>query len=172
MKTIKSILREILGKVEKPDGEDKAAELPASERENETETLTPNKTAYETTDEEDCGDSELVGAYGGQIGEEREEKFQGDPGIDIETGDGEREGCGGRTDTGEPENGGETISPDDPELKKAIEEAYRKGVIEGRNAQIEEKYFPMTDDGIPRLRSGRPLKKRSSDNIFALAREA
>ena len=54
---------------------------------------------------------------------------------------------------------------------KAKSEAYREGEIAGRNAQIMEKHFPSTDDGLPHLSSGAKNTGSTSD-IFSIAREA
>ena len=50
-------------------------------------------------------------------------------------------------------------------------EAFKRGVIEGRNQQIEERFFPKTDDGIPHFHGGTPANL-PGDDIFSLAREA
>ena len=54
---------------------------------------------------------------------------------------------------------------------KAKSEAYREGEIAGRNAQIMEKHFPSTDDGLPHLSSG-AKNTGSTTDIFSIAREA
>ena len=58
-----------------------------------------------------------------------------------------------------------------PDFAKAIEEAYQRGVIDGRNAKIEEEYFPKTNDGIPQFH-GSFSKENSFGDIFSMAREA
>lgn len=70
-------------------------------------------------------------------------------------------------ETGEPGNG---IRGNDP-LPDGIETAYAKGYKDGRNATIEERYFPKTDDGIPVFR-GKPEKRNLNPDIFSMAREA
>lgn len=57
------------------------------------------------------------------------------------------------------------------DFNKAIEEAYQRGLIDGRNAQIEEIYYPKEDDGIPVFR-GKPSNYRSTGDFFSIAREA
>ena len=53
---------------------------------------------------------------------------------------------------------------------RAAAEAYKEGEIAGRNAQIEERYFPKTEDGLPHFRG---MKERHNDTgIFSLARNA
>lgn len=54
---------------------------------------------------------------------------------------------------------------------KARSEAYREGEIAGRNAQIIEKHFPSTDDGLPHLASG-PSPESVKEDIFSIARNA
>lgn len=49
--------------------------------------------------------------------------------------------------------------------------AYRKGELAGRNAKIEEKYFPKEDDGLPRFRGLENETDKGSD-IFSVAKEA
>lgn len=53
---------------------------------------------------------------------------------------------------------------------KARAEAYRDGEIAGRNAQIMEKHFPTTDDGLPHLASG--VKDSKGEDIFSIAKDA
>lgn len=62
-------------------------------------------------------------------------------------------------------------SEEDNETQKRIEEAYRKGLIDGKNARIEERFFPKNDDGIPNFR-GRPQLPPPLSDIFSMAREA
>lgn len=52
-----------------------------------------------------------------------------------------------------------------------VEEAYRKGYLEGRNSKIEETYFPKTQDGVPEF-NGSPAKFSQLGDIFSIAREA
>lgn len=54
---------------------------------------------------------------------------------------------------------------------KARSEAYREGEIAGRNAQIMEKHFPSTDDGLPHLPS-KVSKDSAREDIFSIARNA
>ena len=54
---------------------------------------------------------------------------------------------------------------------KARSEAYLEGEIAVRNAQISEKYFPSTDDGLPHLGTTSKTTRPGSD-IFSMAREA
>ena len=75
-------------------------------------------------------------------------------------------------DAGEnPRNNQEEPGGEGNGISETPEEAYRRGVIDGRNQQIEEKYFPKTDDGIPNFR-GRPEKSSPLSDIFSMAREA
>ena len=54
---------------------------------------------------------------------------------------------------------------------KAREEAFREGELSGRNARIEETYFPKTDDGLPHFK-GTARRSRPFGDIFDTAREA
>ena len=55
-------------------------------------------------------------------------------------------------------------------FSKAVADAYKEGELAGRNAKIEEKYFPKADDGLPHFNG---LKEhRQSTGIFNLARNA
>ncbi|MCH5234906.1 MAG: hypothetical protein J1E16_06400 [Muribaculaceae bacterium] len=61
--------------------------------------------------------------------------------------------------------------PDAPGTIENAEEAYQRGVIDGRNSRIEEMYFPKIEDGIPHFR-GNPSKANPMGDIFSMAREA
>lgn len=54
--------------------------------------------------------------------------------------------------------------------EQAKAEAAREGEIKGRNAKIEEKYFPKDEDGVPALSNSKP--RQEPDDIFTLARGA
>ena len=54
--------------------------------------------------------------------------------------------------------------------EQAKAEAAREGEIKGRNAKIEEKYFPKDEDGVPALSNSKP--RQEADDIFTLARGA
>lgn len=56
-------------------------------------------------------------------------------------------------------------------VEEARREAYRRGVIDGRNQRIEEIYFRKVEDGVPHF-NGDMSKSRSKSNIFSMAREA
>lgn len=51
------------------------------------------------------------------------------------------------------------------------EEAYRRGLIDGRNSKIEEIYFPCREDGVPQFR-GSNSREISVSDIFSVARNA
>ena len=53
------------------------------------------------------------------------------------------------------------------EYRRGYDEGYQKGLIDGRNQQIEERFFPRNEDGIPQLRGGGMDK---GGGIFAIAR--
>lgn len=54
---------------------------------------------------------------------------------------------------------------------KSIEEAYQRGLVEGRNAQIEER-LEVLPVGAPDLCGAPPAAGRAADSIFDLARMA
>lgn len=72
------------------------------------------------------------------------------------------------TDRGTGQRG---VRPEDTsEFQEAVKRAFEEGVKAGRNAKIEETYFPKQDDGIPHFRGTTP--SAPSNDIFSLAREA
>lgn len=158
MKTLKALLKELLSKVsnQNPDSHNQPNSLTQNQNQNETET------------NESARNPQLDNSSPGK-----------DPRIDQgdqKTGDTARAtGTESGTTLTTPEKNHQAT---DNQLDKtpqsheeALREAYRKGEIAGRNAQIEEKYFPKTDDGIPAFR-GRPSRGVSSTDIFSMAREA
>ena len=60
---------------------------------------------------------------------------------------------------------------DADQAAKAIEEAYQRGLVEGRNAQIEER-LEVLPVGAPDLCGAPPAAGRAADSIFDLARMA
>ena len=78
----------------------------------------------------------------------------------------------GRSSIREQQSGGELTEKIEKQKSHAdaVKEAYEKGLIDGRNAKIEELYFPNIDDGIPYFRD--TVSKESSSNIFSMARDA
>ena len=134
----------------------------------------PKPINYERETEKVPGDSGMVAPPA----PENRAILQEDRSRDSDRGgDGSRdnEPVGGES-TGFGTEGVNTPSSDEPEeasrpKDEAILEAFRKGVIEGRNQQIEERFFPKTDEEIPRFH-GHPSKYLPSDDIFSLAREA
>lgn len=57
-------------------------------------------------------------------------------------------------------------------FESAKESAYKEGEKAGRNAKIEEEYFPATDDGIPHFNGINRHSGKKREDIFSLAREA
>ena len=57
------------------------------------------------------------------------------------------------------------------DLEKEIEKAYNRGLIDGRNARIEETFFPKKAESVPAFR-GTPRNSMPSSDIFSVAREA
>ena len=54
----------------------------------------------------------------------------------------------------------------------AKEEAYKEGEKAGRNARIEEEYFPTVEDGIPQFNGMIKNSHQKRDDIFSIARDA
>lgn len=54
---------------------------------------------------------------------------------------------------------------------KAKASAYEEGELAGRNARIEEEYFPSADDGLPKF-TGIKSSTTLRDDIFSIARDA
>ena len=54
----------------------------------------------------------------------------------------------------------------------AKDEAYREGERAGRNAKIEEEYFPTVDDNIPHFNGTFKPRPNQKEDIFTLARKA
>lgn len=57
-------------------------------------------------------------------------------------------------------------------LKLEKEEAYRQGVIDGRNARIEIEEFPAVTEDVPNLKGNIPPASSCQNNIFKMASEA
>lgn len=139
-------------------------------KEDNQHLLTQNPIQNETETDEISGDPNLDHSTSRETdGSDQELQKAG------QSKSGYRPGCPGDLNPGEkkwPEVETESgeVSQDE-RTKEAIQEAYLQGVIAGRNAQIEEKYFPKTDDGIPCFH-GNACKTSSGNDIFSLAREA
>ena len=100
---------------------------------------------------------------------EGEKSREGEPRTtrdgDRESGKSEESGESGVTkETIESRESRETVASRD------IEEAYKRGVLDGRNARIKEEFFPNNDDGVPAL-NGAPAFCPQND-IFSLASQA
>lgn len=166
MKTIKTLLKELLrgGKPEdknqdKDNNQDKERSESNTTGDNQPSLQTLKLQEHETENHEDPRNPELDNPVAGENHPDSKEA----------------------TDASQPSTGrgdGNTAELKDPKESEKAEDfdpklslAYEKGLIDGRNAQIEEKYFPKTDDGIPHFR-GRPSKSISAGDIFSMAREA
>lgn len=62
-------------------------------------------------------------------------------------------------------------NPGDDQANERERRAYERGLIDGRNSRIEERYFPKEDDGIPEFH-GSPSKEIKTGDIFRIARDA
>lgn len=55
--------------------------------------------------------------------------------------------------------------------ERAVDEAFRKGELQGRNTAIIEKHFPESDDGLPHL-NGTVYDGNPGSSIFDIAKDA
>ena len=167
MKTIKTILKELLkppksnkGKTPSESGKSTQPEISITENDNNKETppLENDKSKGITFSENDKN----VITNQNQISNETETNENvGDNRLDTPD---TPEDC--PVIQSEPGSAGESGKG----IEERIREAYEKGVMDGRNQQIEEKFFPKYD-GIPQFR-GAPSLRNTSDDIFSIAREA
>lgn len=185
MKTIASILRSLLASRKNRVVANFQPE--AAPGENNSKLQTPKSNSDETETDEDLRVSRVDNPDARESDGNPEEQEQADA---SETGGDSGEGESACDPGGEelkeeakeiaeiseiPKE--ETTAENEPAEEKetdweeALREAYQRGVKDGRNAVIEEKYFPRTDDGIPRFRgsSSRPVLQ---GDIFSMAREA
>lgn len=130
--------------------------------------LTQKNERNETETDEGAGNPGMDHTIAGQTAGNAEKRREphGGKGVDIEKG-GELSGVSVES----PKEIPERKRNRDHEIEKALKEAYEQGFIEGKNAQIEEKYFPMKEDGIPAFR-GCPSPASPANSIFSMAREA
>ena len=186
MKTIKTLLKELLYG-SKPQEDIKPEENPASE--NQQKSLTQNQNNDETEtietsgpvgmDHPDAcksdGDNQEGDGGGIKVFEEAEEsETVPSPEKSEEAASAEVEKEKKVTEPPSPiikEVTTEIAAQPDKSDSAAVDEAYQKGFIDGKNAQIEEKYFPKSNDGLPHFR-GRQSKPNYTADIFSMAREA
>lgn len=196
MKTLKALIKDWLQSGKTPDRESKAettsepteetlndkteqsdkteAEVPEQEPEVKPDKTTEDSPGEEPEDKSDKTEEE----YAGQMPETNpESEFKPDsltqnqkqnetetdesarnPELDNPSA-GESDGADQELQTGTRGTGSEGLSD------------FEAGRIAGRNEQIEEKYFPATDDGIPQFR-GRTTTRQTYTDIFSMAREA
>lgn len=158
MKTIKTLLKQLLSGSNQNDAD-----------ENTQNSLTQNSNPNETENDENPGTTRVDNPDARQSDGADKEELSPEPSNPSEPGS---RGDESRRDAGESEK----LTQQNPEkeeetVQAAIQKAYNQGVIDGRNAHIEEKYFPKTDDGIPSFH-GRRVTPSSSSDIFSMAREA
>ena len=157
MKTLKSFLKDLLRSKESsaitPDEISNNRESTGDENQTNLLTQKPNQDEAET--DESVGNPELDNP-----------DVREDPGTCEELGQPE-------SGTGESGEQPERVDPEKEtrDFEREIEDAYQRGVIDGRNAVIEDKFFPSLDDGVPRFR-GISSKENFAADIFSMAREA
>ena len=174
MKTIKALLKDFLYKEECPtppeevrtetvDGDKTENDNTNPKNQNENETETDEIPRHPQLDYP--GARQSAGNNQGESGEETRPTG--------ERPDGER--AIGDQPSGVNTQESETSQEEPPiskeEYERAVKEAFEKGVIEGRNQQIEEKYFPKEEDGIPHFH-GVSSKTLPGSDIFSMARSA
>lgn len=170
MKTISQLIKEIFAVRDqsktKSRAKAKPEETPVSD--NQQNSLTPKSNENERETEEVLRDSGVASPAAQEI-DRRNEKCPepsaecqgGETGTLQASGTGSQEGSDGRGADRGRESGG--IDRE--------EEAYQRGLRDGRNMVIEERYFPKTDDGVPHFR-GNPTRVNATGDIFSMAREA
>lgn len=170
MKTLSEIIREIFS----ARNSKRRSIRPVPEKEMEETVINPLKNQNQDERETDEGArvSELDTADPAETNENAQES---EP-VETEPQEPEPSGHDGTGGAGTGGAGGECLthgdpSPDLPTREEEVEAAYQKGLIDGRNAAIEEKYFPTKDDGIPHFR-GRVSRPQPFSDIFSMAREA
>ena len=158
MKTLKALLKELLskGSNQNPDSHNQPNSSTQNQNQNETETNesarnpqldNPSPGKDSRLDQGDQKSGDTAGATGAESGTTL------------------------TTPEKNPQATDNQLDKTPQSHEEALKEAYRKGEIAGRNAQIEEKYFPKTDDGVPQFR-GRASKQAVSSDIFTMARNA
>lgn len=180
MKTIKTILRELLKPPsnKKPKtsslGSTSSSEVKPSD--NNINKNSNNLKTNETETNENSGDNRVDPSCAPKVTTSVQEE-PGDSGEPRQESGGNSGGESGIVPRNEEPRGRElkvdvqTSSPlKDEEIEKRIREAFEKGIVEGRNQQIEEKFFPKYD-GIPEFR-GASSFRTNFDDIFSIAREA
>lgn len=175
MKTIKTLLKEWLRKGENKSNEEPPQNLsPKSEtKEDKEKSSPPAPLDQEREEKEDQGD--INNNFKNQKEHEREiDQSAGDSRLDNsaapEIGRPAQEEQPGPSKPGRDSAVEEPASSPEEEGEKALSD-YERGVIDGRNQQIEEKYFPKTDDGVPHFH-GNHTRRSPLGDIFSMAREA
>lgn len=178
MKTLKTIFKGIFGPSESPPSKSgnkkpetkKTGNIKENIKNKESDNIDTNhkntKNNYETETNESVGDTRMdtaVSPENSRIGK-KESEIRSDFGNYRRE---ESESVGSEKE--EKAERQEKVSNDN--FQEEIKKAYRKGVIDGRNQQIEERYFPMKEDGIPHFH-GNPSTGNLTGDIFSMAREA
>lgn len=177
MKTLTDIFRDMFSARRKAKEEDRnlspqPAGKPVSDNQpysltqktikNETENLE----VHQVLDVDNSGNPKIAGKSKEKVGETSASRQSDNSEADNLAAAAQAESTG---NTVESVHQPEVVS-EEP-MEETVEEAYRRGLIDGRNEQIEELYFPKLNDGIPHFR-GSPSKCRPVGDIFSMAREA
>ena len=160
MKTITELIREIFNSRRRnPEPGQLIADFSLPEEDTEPVTIqsiiNPKNSENETETDEISRNHDLAASLPSET--HRESEGHEEPAATAEDGVSQR---------------GDLPKEDDRQLRELeLAEAYRRGVIDGRNARIEEIHFPKAPESIPAFR-GRPTPRLSSGDIFSMAREA
>lgn len=197
MKTLKQLIKDFLIKQQVPEDipegiseSDKVLNQENSDTlnlnivENETETdENPGVHPVDTSSAPETDESHLSMEQSRQPGNPGKSRQSGEPAPDAQPGLSDKSGesieAGNNPEfaaSSEEETPNESKTPAESDdliktMKEKIEEAFQRGVIEGRNQQIETIFMEDDNDCIPRFRgSSQPFSPAS--DIFSLAREA
>ena len=157
MKTLKALIKDWLQSGKTPDRESKV-ETTAETTEDKSDKPEEDSTGKipETNPDSEFKPDSLT--QNQKQNETETDESARNPELDNPSA-GESDGVDQELQTGTRGTGSEGLSD------------FEAGRIAGRNEQIEEKYFPATDDGIPQFR-GRPTTQQTYNDIFSMAREA
>ena len=172
MKTIKTLLKDFLS-WRISTSKEKSLSPQCGETQN---TINPQNTKnYETANQENPGDNNVVDTTAPRSVENPETNSESEPGS--ESGLNPQSPIPTAQDPWANHMQAFHASspnpqyPNPPSPYASFEEAYKQGLIDGRNSVIEETYFPKGDDGIPHFR-GNPSLADPMGDIFSMAREA
>ncbi|MCH5242963.1 MAG: hypothetical protein J1F67_11210 [Muribaculaceae bacterium] len=165
MKTIKTLLKDFLS-WRISTSKEKSLSPQCGETQN---TINPQNTKnYETANQENPGDNNVVDTTDPGSVENPETNSESEPGS--ESGLNPQSPIPTAQDPWANHMQAFHASSPIPNTQ-SLKAAYEQGLIDGRNLVIEETYFPKGDDGIPHFR-GNPSLADPMGDIFSMAREA